>query len=38
MEYMCVLFKRMTGVSPGSYRVRMQDKAVAAVTSVASGS
>jgi LacI family transcriptional regulator len=38
MEYMCVLFKRMTGISPGSYRVRMQDKAVAAVTSAASGS
>lgn len=37
MEYMCVLFKRMTGISPGSYRVRMQDKAVAAVTSAASG-
>lgn len=33
MEYMCVLFKRVTGVSPGSYRVRMQDKAVAAVAS-----
>ncbi len=28
MEYMCVLFKRMTGSSPGSYRVKMQDKAV----------
>jgi LacI family transcriptional regulator len=27
MEYMCVLFKRMTGMSPGTYRVRMQDKA-----------
>jgi len=26
MEYMCVLFKRMTGDSPGNYRVRMQDK------------
>jgi LacI family transcriptional regulator len=26
MEYMCVLFKRMTGASPGSYRNRMQDK------------
>ena len=38
MEYMCVLFKRMTGVSPGSYRVRMQDKSVAAVTSAASAS
>ena len=38
MEYMFVLFKRVTGVSPGSYRVRMQDKAVAAVTSAASGS
>jgi LacI family transcriptional regulator len=38
MEYMCVLFKRVTGISPGSYRVRMQDKAVAAVTSAASGS
>ena len=38
MEYMCVLFKRMTGISPGSYLVRMQDKAVAAVTSAASGS
>jgi len=38
MEYMCVLFKRMTGVSPGSYRVRMQDKAVSAVTSAAAAS
>jgi LacI family transcriptional regulator len=38
MEYMCVLFKRVTGVSPGSYRVRMQDKAVAAVTAAAGGS
>ena len=38
MEYMCVLFKRMTGVSPGTYRVRMQDNAVAAVTSGANGS
>jgi LacI family transcriptional regulator len=28
MEYMCVLFKRMTGSSPGIYRVKMQDKAV----------
>jgi LacI family transcriptional regulator len=28
MEYMCVLFKRMTGTSPGTYRVQMQDKAV----------
>jgi len=28
MEYMCVLFKRMTGTSPGIYRVKMQDKAV----------
>ena len=28
MEYMCVLFKRVTGSSPGSYRVKMQDKAV----------
>lgn len=28
MEYMCVLFKRMTGSSPGSYRIKMQDKAV----------
>jgi LacI family transcriptional regulator len=38
MEYMCVLFKRVTGVSPGSYRVRMQDKAVAAVASAAGNS
>ena len=28
MEYMCVLFKRATGIPPGIYRVRMQDKAV----------
>jgi LacI family transcriptional regulator len=28
MEYMCVLFKRLTGVSPGSYRARMQDKSL----------
>jgi LacI family transcriptional regulator len=28
MEYMCVLFKRMTGDSPGAYRVRMQDKSM----------
>jgi LacI family transcriptional regulator, galactose operon repressor len=27
MEYMCVLFKRETGIPPGIYRVRMQDKA-----------
>jgi LacI family transcriptional regulator len=26
MEYMCVLFKRMTGISPGTYRLKMQDK------------
>ncbi len=26
MEYMCVLFKRLTGISPGIYRARMQDK------------
>ncbi|MFY9925322.1 MAG: XylR family transcriptional regulator [Opitutaceae bacterium] len=26
MEYMCVLFKRMTGHSPGTYRITMQDK------------
>ncbi len=38
MEYMCVLFKRVTGVSPGIYRVRMQDKAVAAVNSAANDS
>jgi LacI family transcriptional regulator len=38
MEYMCVLFKRVTGVSPGTYRVKMQDNAVAAVTSGANGS
>jgi len=28
MEYMCVLFKRLTGVSPGAYRARMQDKSL----------
>jgi LacI family transcriptional regulator len=28
MEYMCVLFKRMTGDSPGAYRARMQDKSL----------
>lgn len=27
MEYMCVLFKRSTGMPPGIFRVRMQDKA-----------
>jgi len=27
-EYMCVLFKRMTGLPPGEYREKMQDKAV----------
>jgi LacI family transcriptional regulator len=27
MEYMCVLFKRATGLPPGVFRVRMQDKA-----------
>ena len=26
MEYMCVLFKRLTGESPGIYRTTMQDK------------
>jgi LacI family transcriptional regulator len=34
MEYMCVLFKRFTGVSPGTYRVRMQDKATVGPASV----
>ena len=28
MEYMCVLFKRMTGSSPGTFRERMQDKSL----------
>ncbi len=28
MEYMCVLFKRMTGISPGIYRAKMQDKTI----------
>ncbi len=28
MEYMCVLFKRMTGESPGIYRAKMQDKSL----------
>ncbi|MGA2018759.1 MAG: XylR family transcriptional regulator [Opitutaceae bacterium] len=28
MEYMCVLFKRLTGESPGIYRTTMQDKSV----------
>jgi LacI family transcriptional regulator len=28
MEYMCVLFKRLTGASPGAYRARMQDKSL----------
>jgi hypothetical protein len=27
---MCVLFKRATGIPPGIYRVRMQDKATLA--------
>ncbi|HEY1848912.1 MAG TPA: XylR family transcriptional regulator [Opitutaceae bacterium] len=27
MEYMCVLFKRSTGLPPGIFRIRMQDKA-----------
>jgi LacI family transcriptional regulator len=31
MEYMCVLFKRMTGNSPGIYRERMQDKTLVGV-------
>jgi len=31
MEYMCVLFKRMTGSSPGIYRERMQDKSLVGV-------
>lgn len=35
MEYMCVLFKRMTGMSPGSYRARMQDKRLVAAVPVA---
>jgi len=26
MEYMCVLFKRLTGESPGTFRATMQDK------------
>ena len=32
MEYMCVLFKRMTGTSPGNYRERMQDKTLVGST------
>jgi LacI family transcriptional regulator len=28
MEYMCVLFKRLSGTSPGAYRARMQDKSL----------
>ncbi len=36
MEYMCVLFKRVTGVAPGTYRLQMQDKAVVASASAAS--
>ncbi len=28
MEYMCVLFKRFTGESPGIYRAKMQDKSL----------
>ena len=28
MEYMCVLFKRLTGESPGVYRAKMQDKSL----------
>ena len=28
MEYMCVLFKRMAGMSPGIYRAKMQDKSL----------
>jgi LacI family transcriptional regulator len=32
MEYMCVLFKRATGIPPGIYRVKMQDKATIGAT------
>ena len=28
MEYMCVLFKRLTGESPGTFRATMQDKSL----------
>lgn len=28
MEYMCVLFKRLTGESPGIFRAKMQDKSL----------
>ena len=27
-EYMCVLFKRMTGYPPGAFREKMQNKAI----------
>jgi hypothetical protein len=37
MEYMCVLFKRETGIPPGIYRVRMQDKATTEAVPAASG-
>ena len=30
MEYMCVLFKRLTGESPGTFRASMQDKSLIA--------
>ncbi|HXQ80620.1 MAG TPA: XylR family transcriptional regulator [Opitutaceae bacterium] len=30
MEYMCVLFKRLTGESPGTFRATMQDKSLIA--------
>jgi LacI family transcriptional regulator len=38
MEYMCVLFKRMTGISPGNYRAKMQDKSLVVSTPEAEAS
>jgi LacI family transcriptional regulator len=37
MEYMCVLFKRLTGASPGAYRARMQDRSLVGAAGVAAG-
>ncbi len=28
MEYMCVMFKRLVGESPGAFRAKMQDKSL----------
>jgi LacI family transcriptional regulator len=37
MEYMCVMFKRVTGSSPGTYRATMQDKSLVGASTADQG-